>query len=109
MVNSTKLIHSINPAAEETMQSFPIHSKTQIEEMLQKAHQAFVYWREESFANRADLMKKVSEYLIQNKQRFSSIITKEMGWSLLIHDCRLAASSIPAMDGSFQISEFGNL
>jgi hypothetical protein len=83
--------------------------KAQIEEMLQKARRAFVHWREESFASRADLMKKVSNYLIQNKQRFSSIIMKEMGWSLLNHDCHLAASSIPAMDGSFQISAFGNL
>jgi acyl-CoA reductase-like NAD-dependent aldehyde dehydrogenase len=78
MADST-LIHPINPATEETMQSFPIHSEAQIEQVLHKARQAYVHWREESFARRSDLMNKASNYLIQNKRRFAGIITKEMG------------------------------
>jgi acyl-CoA reductase-like NAD-dependent aldehyde dehydrogenase len=79
MAKNIDLIHSVNPATEERMQSFSLHSDAEIEALLLKARKAFNDWRKRSFADRADLMKKVSNFLIQNKARFSAIITAEMG------------------------------
>jgi len=79
MANSNELMHSINPATEEIMQSFPVHSEEQIKETLRKARRTFLSWRDEPFAGRADLMKSAAEYLRQNKSHIAGIMTSEMG------------------------------
>jgi acyl-CoA reductase-like NAD-dependent aldehyde dehydrogenase len=79
MANSNELMYSINPATEEIMQSFPVHSEAQIKETLRKARRTFLSWRDEPFAGRADLMKRAAEYLRQNKSHIAGVMTSEMG------------------------------
>jgi acyl-CoA reductase-like NAD-dependent aldehyde dehydrogenase len=79
MADSTVLIHSINPATEETLQSFPVHSGGQIEEMLRRAQNAFLSWRDEPYSKKNGLMKKAAEFLRKNKALLAGIITSEMG------------------------------
>jgi acyl-CoA reductase-like NAD-dependent aldehyde dehydrogenase len=79
MAASIEMIHSINPATEETLQSFPVHSEKQIEEMLRRAQKAFLAWRDEPYSKKAGLMKKAAEYLRKNKALLAGIMTSEMG------------------------------
>jgi acyl-CoA reductase-like NAD-dependent aldehyde dehydrogenase len=78
-VASKNLIHAINPATEEVIGSYGLHSQEQIEEALQSAAAAFRSWRNERFPMRAALMRKASAHLRQNKSRLAAIMTAEMG------------------------------
>jgi|WetSurSiteA1Bulk_404760.scaffolds.fasta_scaffold02392_4 acyl-CoA reductase-like NAD-dependent aldehyde dehydrogenase len=72
-------IYSINPATEETLNSYKPHSGEDIEGKLRAALQAFSSWRLTSFPERTGLMKKAAGYLRQNKPKFAGIMTAEMG------------------------------
>jgi len=76
---SDSSILSINPATEEVMRSYEVHSGEHIEKMLQAAQRAFFSWRAEAFSNRAELMKKAADYLRQKKSHFAGLMTAEMG------------------------------
>jgi acyl-CoA reductase-like NAD-dependent aldehyde dehydrogenase len=76
---SEKLIYSVNPATEEILGSYRIHSEEQIEAVLQQSQKTFVDWRTHPMADRSQLMKEAAKYLRQNKTRFAALMTQEMG------------------------------
>jgi succinate-semialdehyde dehydrogenase/glutarate-semialdehyde dehydrogenase len=76
---SEQLMYSINPATEEVIGSYELHSAEQIEKALQKAASTFRSWSRQRFPTRSGLMKKASAYLRQNKSRLAGIMTAEMG------------------------------
>jgi len=76
---SAEFLYSTNPATEEILGSYPIHSPEQIETALQDAQRAFLNWSRERFSARAGLMRKAAAYLRQNRARFGSLMTAEMG------------------------------
>ncbi len=76
---SAEYIHSINPATEEIIGSYQLHSGEQIEKILLEAQEAFYMWRTESFPTRSGYMKKAASYLRQNSPRLASLMTAEMG------------------------------
>jgi succinate-semialdehyde dehydrogenase/glutarate-semialdehyde dehydrogenase len=78
-MSSDRQMYSINPATEETIGVFPMHSQEQIEKALSRARQTFSTWRRENFPVRSSLMKKAASYLRQNKSRFAGCMTAEMG------------------------------
>jgi acyl-CoA reductase-like NAD-dependent aldehyde dehydrogenase len=78
-MNSSEIVHSINPATEEIIGSFPLHTGEQIEEALQEAQKSFLTWRMSGFPARATLMKKAAAYLRLNKPRLAGYMTAEMG------------------------------
>jgi acyl-CoA reductase-like NAD-dependent aldehyde dehydrogenase len=76
---SNEIVHSINPATEEIVGSFPLHTGEQIEEALQQAQKAFMTWHMCGFPTRAGLMKKAAAYLRLKKSRLAGYMTAEMG------------------------------
>jgi acyl-CoA reductase-like NAD-dependent aldehyde dehydrogenase len=78
-VPSGELIHSINPATEEVLESFPLHTADQIESALGAAQKAYQAWRREKFPVRSTLMKRAASCLRQNKARYARMMTEEMG------------------------------
>ena len=74
-----ELMHSINPATEEILQSFRPHSSLEVEKALLRATKTFNSWKNRPFSQRTDLMQKAAAYLRQNKPRLAKIITAEMG------------------------------
>jgi succinate-semialdehyde dehydrogenase/glutarate-semialdehyde dehydrogenase len=76
---SVEFLYSANPATEEILGSYPIHSPEQIEKALQDAQRAFLNWSREGFSMRAGLMRKAAAYLRQNRTRFGGLMTAEMG------------------------------
>lgn len=72
-------IESINPATEEVVGRFEEHTAGEVEVGLQKAGHAFRAWRETSFEERAEHLRKAGSILREDKQRFATLITSEMG------------------------------
>src|SRR5579875_1179584 len=70
---------SVNPATEEVLDSYDEFSPAQVDAALSEAHAAFVQWREASYAERAEPMRRAAAYLRAHKERFAALITAEMG------------------------------
>jgi acyl-CoA reductase-like NAD-dependent aldehyde dehydrogenase len=72
-------IESINPTTEEVIARFDEHTPAQVEVALQKAWHAFGHWRRKGLEERAEALSNTARLLRQDKQRFATIITTEMG------------------------------
>ena len=72
-------IATINPATGELLKSFEPHSGAEIEERLRRASEAFRTHRRTSFAARGAMLLRVAEMLERRKERYSRLITTEMG------------------------------
>jgi succinate-semialdehyde dehydrogenase/glutarate-semialdehyde dehydrogenase len=73
---------SINPATEEVIAEFALHSDEYIEEALDASTHAFVGWRTTSFDKRAELMRTASGVLEQESDEVAMLLTSEMGKTL---------------------------
>jgi succinate-semialdehyde dehydrogenase/glutarate-semialdehyde dehydrogenase len=73
---------SINPATEEVIAEFALHSDEYIEEALEASTHAFAQWRTTSFDKRAELMKSASDVLEQESDEVAMMLTSEMGKTL---------------------------
>ena len=73
------VMQSINPATEEVLESFEELSPREAEQALERADTAFRRWRTTSFEERATRMRAVGRVLREQKGRWASLITAEMG------------------------------
>ena len=72
-------IKSINPATEEVLETFEQYSQAQVNDALQQARQAFLQWRETSFADRGVYLHRVASHLREHKAELARTATLEMG------------------------------
>lgn len=72
-------IQSINPATEEVLETFEQFSDAQVSQALSEARQAFVQWRDASFAERAAHFHRLARYLREHKDELARLATLEMG------------------------------
>ncbi len=72
-------IRSMNPATGETIQTYEELTPEEVEEMLERAHEAHLAWRQTSFAERADLMRKAARVLRDGKGDYAELMAREMG------------------------------
>jgi succinate-semialdehyde dehydrogenase/glutarate-semialdehyde dehydrogenase len=72
-------IQSINPATEEVIETFAPHTAAQIEEILTTVAAAQKRWRDRSFAERADVLRRVAALLRERKDELARAATNEMG------------------------------
>lgn len=70
---------SINPATGQTIKEWTELSAADVQAKLEIAHSAFQDWRTKSFAERAELVKKVAVVLRENAHKYGLIATEEMG------------------------------
>ncbi|WP_319518641.1 NAD-dependent succinate-semialdehyde dehydrogenase [uncultured Martelella sp.] len=68
-----------NPFTGERIKSFPDATDVQVENAIAGAHDAFLAWRETSFAARAKVLQKAADLLRASKRRYAEILTLEMG------------------------------
>jgi len=73
------MITAINPATGETLEKYEETSPDEIMPRLEKAHQAFRAWRQTSFSERAELMRKVSRALTEHQSEYARTMALEMG------------------------------
>ena len=72
-------IQTINPATGKVEKIFQEHSLEEIFELIEKAHNAYLKWKEVDFTKRSQLMKNAAQILRYRKEHYGKILTLEMG------------------------------
>jgi len=78
-MSSHNVIRSVNPATEEVLDTYEIHSPEQIEESLHAADRVFREWSRSPLTLRSRLMHHAGSLLREQKARLSETISAEMG------------------------------
>ncbi|MCK4653586.1 MAG: NAD-dependent succinate-semialdehyde dehydrogenase [Candidatus Cloacimonetes bacterium] len=73
------MIISINPANNKVIKEYIELTPDEVKSKIDKAHTAFLNWKETSFEHRAKLMKNAAEILRNKSNEFAQIMTLEMG------------------------------
>ncbi|PHI46196.1 NAD-dependent succinate-semialdehyde dehydrogenase [Bacillus halotolerans] len=68
-----------NPATGEAIKTIPQQSAKEVEEAIERSHQAFTSWSKTSANERASLLKKWYELIVEHKEELADLITKENG------------------------------
>ena len=72
-------IEAINPATNKVIQSYNEMSHDEVEQILEKTHQAYLLWKEVDFPKRAQTMKKCAQILRNHLEEYARLMTEEMG------------------------------
>jgi acyl-CoA reductase-like NAD-dependent aldehyde dehydrogenase len=76
---TTKTILVRNPATLEKITELPTASSAEVAEAVGRARQAQAIWRTKSFAERAELLCRFRDVLIDEQERLADILTAESG------------------------------
>jgi succinate-semialdehyde dehydrogenase/glutarate-semialdehyde dehydrogenase len=69
----------INPATGEHVKTFDTLSKEELGPAIRASHEAFLSWKNVSFAERAQLMRKAAKILRKDADKYAKLMTIEMG------------------------------
>lgn len=72
-------LRSMNPYNEKVLEKYKPSSDTEIGEVLKKTEESFSKWKTESIENRVKLLENLGKLLLENKDKYSALMTKEMG------------------------------
>ena len=72
-------IHTCNPATGEQLETYQIDEETAVFAKIEAAHEAYLSWRKKSHEERAPYLRKIADVLRENADRFSELMTREMG------------------------------
>lgn len=72
-------LEAINPATNKVIQSYDEMSHDEVEQILEKTHQAYLLWKEVNFSKRAQTMKKCAQILRNHLEEYARLMTEEMG------------------------------
>lgn len=75
-------LRSVNPATGELLQTIPLDSEAVVAAKLARAARAFPLWRRTSFAERAALMQRTADLLLERKHDLARLMALEMGKTL---------------------------
>jgi succinate-semialdehyde dehydrogenase / glutarate-semialdehyde dehydrogenase len=70
---------TVNPYTGETEQEFPFLETDQIDRVVEKAHAAFREWRRRPVEQRAQIVGRAGELMLERKDEFAALVTTEMG------------------------------
>ena len=70
---------TVNPYTGERVKTFPDATDNEVNTAIEKAHQAFLAWRQTSFAQRKAVMLKAAALLREQKEELARLLTLEMG------------------------------
>ena len=68
-----------NPYTGKHLATYDYMDKHEIEQTIQRAHSAFLLWREKSASERSDIIKAIGEELRNYSDELSELMTDEMG------------------------------
>jgi len=72
-------IQTRNPATGEVLETYEVMSEQEVFAKIDSAHEAFLDWRSKSHEERAPYLRKIAGVLRDNSERFSELMTREMG------------------------------
>ena len=70
---------TVNPYTGETEKEFPFLETGAIDGVVEKAHAAFLEWRRRPVEERAPIVGRAGELMLERKDEFAALVTREMG------------------------------
>ncbi len=70
---------SLNPATNQIAQTYASWDGTRLEQTLENTHRAQLAWAQTGFAQRAEVLRKAAMQLLAQRDRYATLITREMG------------------------------
>ncbi|HZW76744.1 MAG TPA: NAD-dependent succinate-semialdehyde dehydrogenase [Flavobacteriaceae bacterium] len=70
---------STNPYNGEKIDVFENHTQEEVDDLINRAHERFLSWRETSFEERKTFLLAVSSELNKNKNKYARVMVNEMG------------------------------
>jgi succinate-semialdehyde dehydrogenase / glutarate-semialdehyde dehydrogenase len=70
---------TVNPYTGETEKEFPFLETGEIDGVVEKAHAAFLEWRRRPVEERAQVVGRAAELMLERKDEFAALVTREMG------------------------------
>ncbi|MBP6880393.1 NAD-dependent succinate-semialdehyde dehydrogenase [Candidatus Saccharibacteria bacterium] len=74
---------SINPVTEELLKEYNDHSGVEVDTILKSMQQDWLSWRQTEFSERAEYMIRMAEILEDNTEKYSKLMTDEMGKTVI--------------------------
>ena len=74
-----KKIESINPYTNEVIEVFTPLNTSEIKEKIDKAHEAFLEWRNTPVDERVKYAEKAAQILMENQEKYAKLCTQEIG------------------------------
>ncbi|HSP65144.1 MAG TPA: NAD-dependent succinate-semialdehyde dehydrogenase [Candidatus Deferrimicrobium sp.] len=75
-------LYSVNPATEERIGAYPVHSEREVDAFLDAAAARAPMWRATAIADRCALVARVGQLLLERRDALAALITAEMGKTL---------------------------
>lgn len=73
------MLKSTNPFNQEVIQHYIEHSQKEINHIISQADSEFTKWKQTNFNKRAELLRNTASILKKNTEKYSNIMTMEMG------------------------------
>lgn len=73
------MFKSINPTNGEIISTYSQHDKDEVKTIIDQTHNAWHQWKQTSFAERAALMQKAADVLLEEKEKYGRLMVLEMG------------------------------
>jgi succinate-semialdehyde dehydrogenase / glutarate-semialdehyde dehydrogenase len=70
---------TVNPYTGETVREFPFLDSGQIPDVVERAATAFQSWRERPVADRARMVRRTGDLMLERKDALAALLTQEMG------------------------------
>jgi succinate-semialdehyde dehydrogenase/glutarate-semialdehyde dehydrogenase len=70
---------TVNPYTGEVEKEFPFLESDAIDGVVEKAHAAFLEWRRRPVEERAQIVGRAGELMLERKDEFAALVTREMG------------------------------
>jgi succinate-semialdehyde dehydrogenase / glutarate-semialdehyde dehydrogenase len=70
---------TINPYTGEKLREFPFLDTGQIPDVIDRADNAYKAWRHRPVAERAQVVRRAGDLMLQRKDEFAALMTQEMG------------------------------
>lgn len=72
-------IKTVDPVTNEVVKEYPEMTPQQVDKILEQANKAFKKWRDISFAERANMIRKVASIMLERKENLAKLCALEMG------------------------------
>jgi succinate-semialdehyde dehydrogenase/glutarate-semialdehyde dehydrogenase len=72
-------LYAVNPATGETIKTYDEMTPAETSQITTQAHQTFRDWKQTSFAERAQMMRRAAQILRENANTYGVLMAQEMG------------------------------
>ena len=76
---SREMFDSLNPATDEVVGSYPVHSEDEVREAVARARQAAVWWADLGFAGRAERLQRWKGVVTRRMAQLAGVVHDETG------------------------------